>query len=252
MSENKNKTLMRCLTLMLMSLALVLFLKDSTRALFVPSQVTQDDTQILRLAQVNPDGAPLRIINTFVETPSPEKIVVRVMVQNQSDKKIRALAISAKTRIEFLNLTGSAAAILPTQVRTFDLVYTTENPKTISVSIDFVEFADGTTWGLDIGNSRDRLAGQRAGAKTERQRLKDLFKSKGQSGLIDVLEGDDSDESESLNSSNFANRSSQWLQGYHSGVMSIRYRVRRALQSGLDRVKVELDSPYDTSEDDKQ
>jgi hypothetical protein len=249
MSDNKNKTLLRCLTLMLVSLALVIFSKDSTRALLVPSQVTQNDTQMPKLAQVNPDGAPLRIINTFIETPSPEKIVVRVTVQNQSDKKIRALAIAADMRIELLNLTGKTAAILPTQVKTYDIVYSVEKPKAINVSIDFVEFVDGTTWGTDTGNSRDRLAGQRAGARAERQRLKSLFKSKGQSGLVGTLEADGSDK---LDLPDSANHSPEWLDGYQSGAMSIRYRVRRALQSSSEQVKVELDSPYDTSEDNQQ
>lgn len=249
MSDNKNKTLMRCLTLMLMSLALVIFSKDSTKALFVPLQVAQNDTQIPRLAQVNPDGAPLRIINTFVETLSPEKIVVRVTVQNQSDKKIRALAIAADMRIELLNLAGKTVAILPTQVKTYDIVYSVEKPKVISVSIDFVEFVDGTMWGTDRGNSRDRLAGQRAGARVERQRLKSLFKSKGQSGLIGTLEVDSSDK---LDLPDSANHSPEWLDGYQSGAMSIRHRVRRALQSSSEQVKVELDSPYDTSEDNQQ
>jgi hypothetical protein len=244
------KTVMRCLILMLMSLALIMFSKDSTKALLVPLQVTRNDTQLPKLVQANQEDSPLRIVNAFVETPSPEKVVVRVMVQNQSNKEIRALAIAADTRVDFLNLLGRASILKPSQIKTFDIVYTRDGrPKRINLSVDFVEFGDGMTWGSDIGNSRDKLAGQRTGAKEERERLKSLFKSKGRSYLTNILEAEDSDE---LEPSKTANHSSAWLQGYRNGVMSIRYRVRQSLQGSPEQLKVALDSPYDTSEDNKQ
>jgi len=251
LNSDIKKIVMKYFVLMLMILALLLFSKDSTKALFASSQASKDGAELPTITQADQGDAPLRIVHTFVETPSPEKIVVRVMVQNQSAKNIRALAIAADTRVDFLNLSSRASILMPSQIKTFDIVYTEDGrPKRVNLSIDFVEFGDGTAWGIDNANSRDRLAGQREGAKAERQRLKNLFKSKGRSALTELLEGEVPDK---LESSSAANRSQEWQQGYRSGMASIRYRLRQALQtSNQEQVELELNKSYDTSEDNNQ
>lgn len=250
LNSDVKKIVMKYFVLMLMVLALFLFSKDSTKALFASSQASRSGAQLPTITQADQGDMPLRIVNTFVEMPNPERIVVRVMVQNQSPKEIRALAIVADARIEFLNLTGKASILLPTQIKTFDMIYTEDGrPKRINLSVDFVEFGDGTTWGADTGNSSDRLAGQREGAKTERQRLRSIFKSKERSALTNLLEGDVSDKPEA---SGTTKHSEEWTQGYRSGVGSIRYRVRQALLTNNPKqVELEINKPYDTSEDNK-
>jgi hypothetical protein len=242
------KIVTKCLALMLMGLTLFLLSTDSTKTLFASSQSSGDAAQLLTIVQADQGAAPLRIVHTFVETPSPERTIVRVIVQNQSPKKIRALTITADTRIEFLNLTGKASILLPTQIKTLDITYTgEERPKRVVVSVDFVEFGDGSTWGADVGNSSDRLAGQRAGVKAERQRLKNILKSKDRASLINMLEAGVPDQPEGAGA---IKRSEEWQQGYRSAVGSIRYRVRQALQtSNPEQVELELNKPYDTSEE---
>jgi hypothetical protein len=141
--------------------------------------------------------------------------------------------------------------LLPTQIKVIDISYAEEGrPKRVSVSVDFVEFEDGTTWGTDAGNSKDILAGQRVGAKAERQRLKNLLKSKGRPALNDLPEAGRSDEPAAAE---VTGRSPQWLQGYRGGVGSIRHRVRQARQaSNPDQVEVELNKAFDTSEDNRR
>lgn len=238
----------RCATLLILILALIAALNDGTRELFASPQGSQKGSHLPVATQTEQEGAPLRIVSTFVETPSPERTVVRAMLQNQGGKKIRALAITAGTLVHFYNLTGRASVLTPTQIKTFDLYYTgDERPKEINVSVDFVEFDDGTTWGHDVSNSRERLAGERAGAKAEKQRLKELLRSGGRAALNDFLGGAAPDASDQPDP---AGRSAAWVDGYSSGVMSMRHRARQALQTGdPDRVTLELDKPYDTSED---
>jgi len=198
------------------------------------------------VTRIEQRDTPLRIVNTFVETRGQDQVVIRVMLQNQSSKKIRAMVVAADGRTEFLNLSGAASVLLPTQIRTLDMSYVLEGlPKRVNISVDFVEFDDGTTWGTDNSNSRDRLAGQREGAKAERQRLKILLKSKGSVALSDLPEGHDDAESPPA----AAGHSETWLHGYRGGVSAMRHRVRQALQAGNPKqAEAELNKPFDTSE----
>ncbi|HYP20787.1 MAG TPA: hypothetical protein VEY08_11995 [Chloroflexia bacterium] len=229
-------------------LTLVLVLNDAKGELFASAQGPQGGARLPVVTHTDQENAPLRIVSTFVETPSPDRTVVRVMVRNQDNRKIRALALTANTLVYFYNLTGRASVLQPANIKTFDLHYTGERrPEKINVAVDFVEFGDGTTWGPDMSNYKDRLAGEREGAKAERRRLRELFGAKGQGALRDRLEAGEQGDSARPEA---AGRTVVWAEGYSSGVMALRHRVRQALQTGNpDNVRAELAKPYDTSED---
>jgi hypothetical protein len=243
-----NRIAGKCLTLLVLILALVLVLNDAKRELFAFAQEPQDGARLPVVTQKPQEGAPLHIVSTFVETPGPERTVVRVMVRNQDGRKIRALALTANALVYSYNLTGRAAVLPPANIKTFDLHYTGERrPEKINVAVDFVEFDDGTTWGPDVSNYKERLAGEREGAKAERRRLRELLGAKGQGALRDFLEASKQGDSSRPDA---AGRTAAWVEGYSSGVMAMRHRVRQALQTGNpDNVGVELTKPYDTSED---
>lgn len=244
--SSRNRIAGKCLTLLLLVLITGLVLNDTKRELFASAQAPNKRAEMPVVTRVEQGDAPLRIVNTFVETRGQDQIVIRVMLQNQSSKKIRAMAVAADGRTEFLNLSGAASVLLPTQIRTLDMSYVLDGlPKRVNISVDFVEFDDGTTWGADDSNSRDRLAGQRAGAKAERQRLKHLLKTKGTVALSDLPEGHDDAEPPPA----AAGRSETWLHGYRGGVSAMRHRVRQALQAGNPKqAEGELNKPFDTSE----
>lgn len=253
MFENNAKRLtFKCLALVLLISGLILFSRDSTKALLSPPQSAADGAQLPTVVLAEQEGAPLRIVDTLVETTTPETTVVRVVLQNQSIKTIRALAVITNRRIDFLNLTSRATMLSPTQTKVIEIKYTGEaRPGTFNLTVDFVEFADGTMWGTDASNSREKLAGQREGAKAERRRLKELFKSRGRKALSDLLQGD-SVYDEPVPPGN-VNRSVAWSQGYSGGVGSIRHRVLQALRTGdWDNVELELDKPYDSSEEQRK
>jgi hypothetical protein len=243
-----NRIAVKCLTLLVLVLTMILVLNDTERELFASAQGPQDGARLPVVIQTEQEGAPLRIVSTFVETPSPERTVVRVMVRNQDSRKIRALTLTANALVYFYNLTGRASVLPPANIKTFDLHYAGEmRPEKINVAVDFVEFSDGTTWGPDVSNYKDRLAGEREGAKAERRRLRELFGAKGQGPLRDRLEAGEQGESSRPEA---AGRTAAWAEGYSSGVMAMRHRVRQALQTGNpDNIRDELTKPYDTSED---
>jgi hypothetical protein len=223
-----------------------------------PMQVSQASAQAserLPAATIAPQAdAPLRIVNTFAES-EPGLVRLKIMAQNQSQKRIRAYSIladaGAYSRLDFADLTNPTVILQPTQIRASDLAYGEgEVPASVTLSVDFVEFDDGSTWGLDLHHSRDRLSGQRAGAKAERLRLRALLKAKGPSAVFDAILAAVSDDA-GLGAAN--KHTAEWTQGYRNGVGSIRHRLRRSFQAGdAARVESELSQPFDTSEEQPQ
>ncbi|HEX8283837.1 MAG TPA: hypothetical protein VF588_10805 [Pyrinomonadaceae bacterium] len=249
MPEIKHKNLtLRCLTLTLLVLGLFSLTKDSTRASLSLPQARPK----LPTTSVAPQpDAPLRITHTFAES-EPGMVRLKVMAQNQSGKQIRACAIVADagshSQVDFVNLTTSAAALRPTQIKTFDIAYgENEAPDTVTLSVDFVEFDDGSTWGADTHNSRDMLAGQREGAKAERSRLRELLKSGGVPAVFDAVREEVPDVMEIKSPTK---HSGAWVTGYRHGVGGIRHRLRQNLQSSDPvRAESELARPFDLSEE---
>jgi len=248
LETNTKKLALKCLALILLILALLLFTKDSTKALLAHSQVSEKLPTVSIAPQ---DDAPLRIINTFMES-EPGILRLRIMAQNQSSKRIRAYAIVAhggsSSQIDFVNLTSPNAIFQPTQIKTLDIGYS-ENalPESVTLSVDFVEFDDSGTWGTDSHNSRDMLAGQRDGAKAERKRLRELLKSKGTSVVLEAIREELPDNPE-VGMTN--KHSEKWREGYRNGIGSIRHRLRQNLQtSDPARIELELARPFDLSEE---
>lgn len=133
--------------------------------------------------------------------------------------------------MDFVNLSSAKNVWQPTQVKTIDFVYAEDDAVgLVTLSVDFVEFDDGTTWGRDMYNSRDMLAGWREGATAECVRLHKLLKSNGPSAVFDAVRVEVSDEPPE--SENSTKPSSNWKMGYGSGVASIRYRLRETVQAG--------------------
>ncbi len=253
---NMKKLILKYLALTLLLLGLFLFSKDSTRVLLASAQAVQGRNQPPTTFIAAQDDAPLRIVSTSVESTEPKNFKLQAMVQNQSNKEIRAYAItsetaSAKTQngyTQFTNLTRRSNIWQPTETRTIEVSDTQDELiVNVRITVDFVEFSDGTTWGLDVNNSRDILAGQREGARVERQRIRQLLKSKGRAEVSAYIRTADYNEVET---SIAPNRSQKWLEGFRSGSGSIRGRLKQASQLGdAAQIQMELDKSFDTSEE---
>ena|SRR2546423_1521466 len=245
------KLALKCFALALLVFALFIFTKNATIASLTS---TQERAKLSTVSIAPQDDAPLRIINTFIES-EPGLLRLRVMAQNQSRKRIRAYAIvadgGAGSRVDFANLTSPTSIFQPTQIQTFDIAYSENQvngpPNSVRLSVDFVEFDDGSTWGLDVHKSRDTLAGQREGAKAEKKRLRELLKSKGPSAVFDAIRAEVTDDPEVATTTK---HSEEWLQGYRNGIGAIRHRLRQNLQTNDPaRIELELARPFDTSEE---
>jgi hypothetical protein len=239
------------LTLVVLFACLFLFSQNSTKRLLASSNTAQGPIRP-PLISITPQGdSPLRILSTSIQPAEAQALSLQVIIQNQSGNKIRAYAIAFETatdkmqngRAEFQNLTTSIWE--PTQITAIEFKDSQDEPfVSVKLTVDFVEFSDGKTWGPDLHNSRDILAGQRAGAQLERQRLRQLLKRKGERAVIDDVQEDIPAD---LSAIAGPDHSSQWLIGFRSGMSAMRARLNRVRQSGL-RAESELGKPFDTSE----
>jgi hypothetical protein len=189
----------------------------------------------------------LRILSADIERGGNGNEIVVVLV-NETAKPIRAYALlksdvgehAQNTDTILANITSPASLLLPNQTKVERIVANFSGRTELSV--DFVEFSDGTTWGADVHKSSENLAGQRAGAHGVTNYFKDLLKSGDQSAVLNAVASD----SDLVTIP--ANHSRQWESGFKIGVAAMRKRLRHASQGGLEQIKSEVERPYDASE----
>jgi hypothetical protein len=123
--------------------------------------------------------------------------------------------------------------------------------------VDFVEFADGTTWGADVCQSAERLAGERAGGAAVAERLLELLAAGGPDAVIKAVRGElgRSPEAEVKAIDERLSditpppgHSPAWEEGFRIGKRVIALRVPRSVgSSGPEGLERELRRRYDYS-----
>jgi hypothetical protein len=229
------------------------FAKHPTGA-FMMTQEREGGNRSLAIV-ITSTAAPLQILSSWVESATPQNFRLVLQVQNQSGKGIRAYAITSRTATskrqngnsQFMNITQRSSVWQPTEIRSIEVNDSLDDQiRSVKLTIDFIEFTDGTTWGPDSENSRDLLAGQREAAKFEKQRLRKLMETKGPEALAVDAQAIDGSRVESAIESG---HSVKWEEGFRQGVNAVRRRLRNAIASGSkEQIKAELSRPFDTAE----
>ncbi|MGI9107135.1 MAG: hypothetical protein ACR2G4_12910 [Pyrinomonadaceae bacterium] len=234
------------LTLSLCAVLITVLANDSFTA--AQSRDSQRPAQraLTRVAVRPQPDAPLRISSVVDNSDDPEAPLVNFVVENVSGKPIQAYWISYDTVAHGENITlgsginaNSQELILPPGKRRETAILNRGKEK-IDLSVDFVEFADGTAWGSDTAKYAESLAGARAGARAEAQRLLKLLETSGWSAVVAAV----SERETYMRSNHFSLSESSSL----SGALATRLRVRRAYEKGgLSAVETALRQPYDMS-----
>jgi len=206
-----------------------------------PAQISLDRVAV----QFQPD-APLRISSVVDNSDDAEAPLVNFVVENVGSKPIQAYWISYDTIKHGVNIklgsginATSRELVLPPGKRRTTAILNRGKEK-ISLSVDFIEFADGTTWGNDTAKYGESLAGERRGAQAEAERLRKLLETSGLSAVVAAV----SERETSLRSNHFSRSES----GSLIGARATRLRVRRAYdKGGLPAVESALRQPYDMS-----
>ncbi len=200
-------------------------------------------------------GSPLRISSTKTQWLAPDRqsFEIYIVVENVSDKSIRAYATynadaskaQESKRCFLYNVPSNGKVLQPGQKDGKSvwrhLSDTTSQPN-IELVVDFVEFTDGSVWGIDTCQSMQGLEGWRAGALASKRQLKRILLEKGPEGVLAELKNRSSVDWPQ-------GRSAPWIEGFRGGVSSIRERVGRAFeQGGLPEINTDLQRPFDASE----
>lgn len=166
---------------------------------------------------------------------------------NVSDKPIRAYAIKQDVEVEgiprsrsvlFINLDLTNSPMLQinqliTEGDTFDLIPSKEAH--VSLSIDYVEFSDGTSWGPDSAKSAERSAGQRAAMLVLSKRLRRFLSAGNPDEVMSAIETD------AASIEPPAGRSDEWKGAFRLARNSIVSHLKRAqAKGGLSQVDREL------------
>ena len=173
-----------------------------------------------------PDS-PLSIRTNRIIFDDPYKPSFEYTVVNNNDKPVRAYTIRKDDGLTGSNLSMLNSPLQPGQSQweaSGDTSYS-EPVQTILLSVDFVEFTDGTAWGPDTTRSYQRLAGIRAGMSVERTRLLTIFNDDGVAKLSRDLDAE-------LEINPPQGNSPEWSDGFRTGTLQYRARLRRTRTQG--------------------
>jgi hypothetical protein len=200
--------------------------------------------------QVQPDS-PLRISSVVNHSTDPSEINLTFAIENINRKAIRAYAVrhddtcgpsNSKSGATTLSTPGLPKSVLhPGQSRTeeFSGERCSSTYETIVLSIDFVEFVDGSQWGPDISKSAERLDGFRAGTQEETERLLAVLKA---SGALAVVRAIGKEIQEGIRNED---RSQIWNEGFRAGVGGVRGRIKHSYEAkGLGEIEQSLKEPF--------
>jgi hypothetical protein len=217
----------------------------------------QAATEPPRITVKKQTNVPLLISTAVVTSNNPLKPIYNYSITNISSKSIRAYTIKSEILYGEKNAQqiGSILTHLPTLSKLLQSNHSQQESRggttysepvnEIILSVDFVEFADGSAWGEDYFKAAERLAGQRAGGKVAISNFRQKL------GTAEFRFTSNEIESESLELASAVDKSksSNWKDGYQSGIGIVRNRLNRALnEGGIEEVKKELEKPFDASE----
>lgn len=208
-----------------------------------------------RIVVADQPDSPLLITAPYVNSSDPLRPRYDYTVTNAGEKPIRAFTIQQSVSlgegppIMGTTLSHSAAVksfLLPHDSRREEgglgSLYPSP-PTKVELSVDFVEFADGTRWGADASESGDRLDGIRAGGKAAVKKFREALAREGVEGLERALADADSIQPEG------PPRGDMWGVGFRTGVNTVKSRLVTAKQKkGQDEVNRELAKPFDSTE----
>lgn len=203
------------------------------------------------------EGSPILISSAYAES-NALKPSYGYSITNVSNKTIRAYAIQSEvffgsenakeSGVDLVHLIRQPQLLTPNESRQKTggnrSTYSQEVNK-IVLSVDYVEFDDGTSWGANYYKSDEYILGQRAGATA----AIDGFRKKLQTGGFEALSKEIDQDSINFALQADESKSDRWKSGFQSGIGFIRNRVKEALNSsGKEGVEQGLQRSFDISE----
>ena len=177
--------------------------------------------------------SPLSIMLINVDDSTLSSQTVNFAVQNIGSKSIRAYTILGKTKASGKFKTGE----IEQNGLSFESEIIKEN-EVLFLSVDYVEFEDGSFWGEDSQGHSKLIAGERAGRLAAINRLKKLVKNNDFATLTDLLGQKIAEISVSVPTSS---QPGEWQRGYQRGYKAVISILQRSKEQEIDFLSTKLD-----------
>lgn len=219
--RKSKKYLIVFIFVMLLNLGLGIFLIHT--ALAQKSDNDYQNQPPLSVEVVSQVDSPLLITILNVDNSNSSYQTVNYTVQNVSKMPIRAYTFLGykKQGGKFITNSFTTKLFQPKEVKVEEFVEERANIKSdekLSLSIDYVDFSDGSSWGEDKYQTSEQIAQERAGRKAAIKHLKSVIDSQGQTALLNLLEQDILDLQVPIPDSKMSEQSQR---GFRAGYKSV-------------------------------
>lgn len=163
---------------------------------------------------------------------------VNFTMQNISNKSIRAYTLVGR------NITTSIFTkklFQPEQVNNEEYYEERANIKpnmVISLSIDYVEFEDGTSWGADIRRQSEHIAGFKNGETIAIEKFRELIKNRDLKTLQTLFQQKLTQINAPIADSK---QTEKWQRGFEQGYKSVIFNLRGNKEQDLNALSKQLD-----------
>lgn len=202
----------------------------------------------IRVEIIEQKNSPLQITFLSVDNSAYLHQEIICSLQNVSNKTIRAYTLlgdgnrknSGKIITSFFlerlfQVGGSVVDSVPMERR--DLA----EEDTVFLSIDYVEFEDGSFWGSDsVGKSKE-IAGETAGAKQAIKQLKELIKNQNGNDADSITNFLKQNISEITVNVPETNESEEWKKGFTLGYRTVISILQRITDQKIENITKKLD-----------
>jgi hypothetical protein len=222
---------------------------------FYASSRSSEAVRTTRFVVAEQPGSPLLILLTGQDSSNPLEPKYWYSITNATDKAVSAYAIQESVTLGAGSpIVGTGFVHFPAAEVLFQPHASRQEaagigkayqraPVEIVLTVDFVEFADGSRWGDDIGKSGERLDGLRAGGKAAITKYRGVLLKEGVTGLESALAVQET----TLMNAEDVKKSADWRDGFNSGENIVKSRLTNAkVRGGLEGVREELDKPFDS------
>jgi hypothetical protein len=198
--------------------------------------------------------SPISIEVEAVNGRDPASPQITLALRNVSDKTIYAYALQYFAMGRLTKSGGTTRSSFEDPARLFtagmvqhyqiDQIDAEEAVERVIVDLDYVEFSDRTGWGADTLNSREQLAGVRAGTDAVEKELQELLTSSGVDGFETVIRGEEGIAALALPLHKV--KSTAWQAGFQTGANLVWERTRRSVGPGatVQEIQDRLRQPF--------
>ena len=241
-----HKLIIRLAALAAVTLCLILVVRqDDQVGLGMAQSMPVFQPQAPIVVARNEPGSPLVISAERQLAKTEQAPELSLNVTNVTTKTVTAFAIKqevvagqkAGTTVYLYNLPLSATKLPPNgalhEFATYDNLSNSQHR--VTLTLDYVQFSDGKTWGLDSAKSGERVAGQNAASQILIRKLLGMIREgKAHEDFANTLES-------VTNIQPPAQHSDEWNDGFRLAIGTVAHRLKRAHQlGGLGRVTTEL------------